>query len=62
MYKTLRWVGMVLAGLSFLAVLGSCNTSRRLGCPMKITQNIHEQTPFYLQSKAYAYAPDHSGR
>lgn len=63
MNKTLKWVGMIVGCLFFLALLASCHTSRRLGCPMKITHHtIDKQSPWYLQSKVYAYAPHRSSR
>lgn len=37
MSKTIKWGGTVLIMLLFAAAVSSCSSTRRLGCPMKIT-------------------------
>ncbi|HEX5553911.1 MAG TPA: hypothetical protein VFX43_11750 [Chitinophagaceae bacterium] len=38
MSKTIKWGGVALLMLLFAAAVSSCSSTRRLGCPMKITQ------------------------
>lgn len=37
MSKTIKWGGALLIMLFFAAAVSSCSSSRRLGCPMKIS-------------------------
>lgn len=45
MNKTLQWAGILGMIIFFAAVLSSCSSSRQLGCPTKITQQIQPVPP-----------------